>query len=189
MGNRISYFGGWEIGSLTMDPDRSLIVKEGAKTPLYWAGLAIIVLALALWGSTGRQGDTTAPWSMSMSPFPYSRPQPSRATCEEDINRHVAIAKVVESKLELRGAQNEAWQKIKDAADPFRLKTYDVCKLLPDNNSSNAMTLPSTIEFLEKQLSVQIELVHAIAEPLRALYGMLSPDQRVILDHAPPQML
>jgi LTXXQ motif family protein len=174
---------------MSMGPDRSLIVKEGAKTPLYWAGLAVIVLSLALWGLAGRKGDTTAPWSKSMSPYPYSRPQPSRGACEEDIKRRVAIAKHVESKLELQGAQNEAWQKIKDAADPFRLKMYDVCKLLSDNNSSNALALPSTIEFLEKQLSVQIELMHAIAEPLRVLYGMLSADQRVILDHAPPQIL
>ena len=171
-----------------MGPDRSLIVKEGAKTPLHWAGLAIIVLALALWGSVGRKGDTTAPWSMSMSPYPYSGPDPSRGACEEDIHRRIAIAKHVESTLELRGGQIEAWQMIAEAADPFRTKMYDVCKLLPDN-SSNALALPSTIEFLEKQLAVQIELVHAIAQPLRVLYGMLSPEQRLILDHTSPEML
>jgi LTXXQ motif family protein len=79
-------------------------------------------------------------------------------------------------------------KKIGEVATPFRAKMYDICKLLPDN-SSGSLTLPSTIEVLEKQISLQIELVHAIAEPLRALYGMLSPDQRAILDHAPPQML
>ena len=53
-----------------MGPDRSLIVKEGAKTPLHWAGLAIIVLALALWGSVGRKKVTTnrplGRWSKSV---------------------------------------------------------------------------------------------------------------------------
>jgi len=171
-----------------MGPERSLIVKEGAKTPLYWASLAVILLALTLWGSTAWRGDTTTPWSMSMSPYPYSRPQPSRGACEDDIQRRIATAKHVERMLELRGTQIEAWQKIEQAADPFRTKMHEVCRLLPDN-SSDALAMPSTIDFLEKQLAVQIELVHAIADPVRVLYGMLSPQQRLILDHAPTQML
>jgi LTXXQ motif family protein len=171
-----------------MGPERSLIVKERAKTPLYWASLAVILLALAFWGSTAWRGDTTTPWSMSMSPYPYSRPGPSRGACEEDIQRRIATAKHVESMLELRGAQIEAWQKIEEAAEPFRTKMHEACRLLPDN-SADALAMPSTIEFMEKQFAVQIGLVHTIADPVRVLYGMLSPEQRLILDHAPAQML
>jgi hypothetical protein len=54
-----------------------------------------------------------------MSPYPFSNPEPNCSACEEDINRRIAIAKHVESKLELRGAQNEAWQKNRGGGHPF----------------------------------------------------------------------
>jgi hypothetical protein len=76
---------------------------------------------------------------------------------------------------------------MEDAANPVRMEMFDACKLLPDH-LSDAPTLPRTMEILEKQLSVQTKLVHAIAGPLRTLYDTLSPDQRAILDRAPPQI-
>ena len=181
---------------MTMGPDRSLIVKDGAKVPLYWAGLAVIVLALVLWGTVGgRKRDSSLSWSTmfdtlpaSVSPYLFSQlVEPTRGACEDDIKRRAAIADFLKSKLQLAGAQNEAWKTMEDAANPVRTKMYDACKLLPEN-LSDAPTLPSTMGVLEKQLSVQTELVQAIAGPLRALYDTLSPDQRAILDRAPPQI-
>jgi hypothetical protein len=113
--------------------------------------------------------------------------EPTRGACEDDIKRRAAIADFLKSKLQLAGEQNEAWKTMEDAANPVRTKMYDACKLLPEN-LSDAPTLPSTMGVLEKQLSVQTELVQAIAGPLRALYDTLSPDQRAILDRAPPQI-
>jgi LTXXQ motif family protein len=103
------------------------------------------------------------------------------------VKRRAAITDYLKSKLQLAGAQSEAWQKMEDAAKPVRMKMYDACKLLPEN-VSDTPTLPSTMEFLEKRLSVQTELVHTIAKPVRALYDVLSPDQRAVLDRAPPQI-
>jgi LTXXQ motif family protein len=178
-----------------MEPDRSLTVKDGAKTPLYWAGIAVIVLALALWGSVGgRKRDSSVPWSTmfdtlpaSVAPYLFSQFEPTRGACEDDIKRRAAMADYLKSKLQLLGTQSEAWKKMEDAATPIRTKMYDACKFLPDN-LTDASTLPSTMDFLEKQLSVQTELVHAIAQPVRAFYDTLSPDQRAILDRAPPQI-
>jgi hypothetical protein len=181
---------------MTMGPDRSLIVKDGAKSPLYWAGLAVIVLALALWGTVGgRKRDSSVSWSTifdtlpaSVSPYLFSQlVEPTRGACEDDIKRRAAIADYLKSKLQLAEAQSEAWKKMEDAANPVRMGMYDACKFLPEN-LSDAPTLPSTLSALEKQLSVQTELVHSIAGPLRALYDTLSPDQRAILDRAPPQI-
>lgn len=195
-GNTIAYFGERDIRNTMMGPDRGLIVKQGAKTPLYWVSLAVIVLALALWGAVGgRKRDGSVPWSTmfdtlpaSVSPYLFSQlVEPTRGACENDIKRRAAIADYLKSKLHLVGAQNEAWQKMEDAANPVRTKMHDACKLLPDN-LSDTPTLPNTMEFLEKQLSVQAELVHATAKPVRALYDLLSADQRAILDGAPPQI-
>jgi hypothetical protein len=193
---RFAYSGGRKIRSMTMRPDGSLIVKEGAKSPLYWAGLAIIVLALALWGSVGgRKRDSAVSWSTifdtlpaSVSPYLFSQlVEPTRGACEDDIKRRVAIADYLKSKLQLAGAQSEAWKTMENAANPVRMKMYDACKLLPEN-LSDAPTLPNTMSVLEKQLLVQAELVQAIAGPLRTLYDTLSPDQRAVLDRAPPQI-
>jgi hypothetical protein len=192
-GNTLSYFGRQKI---TMRPDRSLIVKDGAKTAFHWASLAVVVLAVALWGTVGtRKRDSSVSWSAmfdtlpaSVSPYLFSQlVEPTRGACEDDIKRRAAIADDLKTKLQLVGAQIEAWQKMEDAANPVRIKMYEPCKLLPEN-LSDTPPLPSTMEFLEKQLSVQTELVQTIAKPVRALYVILSPDQRAILDRAPPQI-
>jgi hypothetical protein len=179
-----------------MGPERSLIVKAGAKSPPYWASVTVIVLALALWGTVGaRKRFSSLSWSTifdtlpsSVSPFLFSQlVESTRGACEDDIKRRATIADYFKSKLQLVGAQSEAWQKLEDAANLVRPKMYEACKLLPEN-LSDAPTMPHTMGILEKQLSMQTELVHAIAGPLRALYETLSPDQRAILDRAPPQI-
>jgi LTXXQ motif family protein len=105
------------------------------------------------------------------------------AACEEDIDRHVALAAYMRSKLRLQGAQTEAWRRIEDAAVPALEALRSLCGEFPDPRASDR-PIVEAISYGEKRLVAAAALLRAIREPARALYEMLSPDQRAAL--APP---
>jgi hypothetical protein len=41
-------------------------------------------------------------------------------------------------------------------------------------------------DFMEKQLSARLDLLHALKAPMQDLLAQLSPDQRAVLDAPPP---
>lgn len=119
-------------------------------------------------------------------PPPFAMPGPhgpmpfTRAGCEEDINRHAAMAGYIRSKLNLQGNQKEAWRKIEEAAEPAVTKLHQVCTQLPVN-AGPPSALPDAIEFAAKQASARAEFLQAVSGPVRALYDTLTPDQRAAL--------
>lgn len=105
---------------------------------------------------------------------------PTRAACEERMAHHAAMAGYIRSKLQLQGAQKDAWRKIEDAAEPAVAKLHQICSMLPVQPGPPP-ALPDAIEFGAKQASARAELLQAVTGPVRALYDALSPDQRAAL--------
>lgn len=112
-------------------------------------------------------------------------PPPNRDACDEDINRHAALAGYIKSKLQLQGTQKDAWRKIEEAAEPAIEKLRQACALLPAN-AGPPPNLPDGIEIAAKQLAARAAFLQAISGPARALYETLSPDQRAALMPPPP---
>lgn len=111
---------------------------------------------------------------------PGPPPPPTRAACEERMAHHAAMAGYVRSKLQLQGAQKDAWRKIEDAAEPAVAKLHQICALLPVQLGPPP-ALPDAVEFAAKQAAARAELLQAVSGPIRALYDTLSPDQRAAL--------
>lgn len=105
---------------------------------------------------------------------------PTRAACEERMAHHAAMVGYVRSKLQLQGAQKDAWRKIEDAADPAVAKLHQICAQLPVQPGPPP-ALPDAIEFASKQAAARAELLQAVSGPVRALYDTLSPDQKAAL--------
>jgi hypothetical protein len=108
-----------------------------------------------------------------------------RQACEEHVDRHMAIAAYLKSKLRLQGAQVEAWQKIEAAAAPTVEALRNLCADLP-TRAGSPPSMPEVMAHAEKRLSAMLDFVRAVREPMRALYEMLSADQRAAL--MPPML-
>jgi hypothetical protein len=110
-----------------------------------------------------------------------------RQACNEDIDRHAALAGYLKSKLRLQEAQREAWQKIETAAAPVIETLRALCAELPEYRTAHP-SMPEGLEHAEKRMVATAEFLHAIREPLRALYATLTPDQRAAIEPPAPPM-
>lgn len=111
-----------------------------------------------------------------------------RHACTEAIDRAAGMAGYLKSKLNLEGVQKDAWQKIEQAAEPVVVKMRQICATLPDE-PDGPPTFPAAIALADREFAVRAEFVHAILGPAKALYDLLSPEQRAILDWPPPPAL
>lgn len=130
-------------------------------------------------------GGPMRPDGEPFGPPPMARHRPglmplTRAACEERMAHHAAMVGYIRSKLQLQGAQKDAWRKIEDAADPAVAKLHQICALLPVQLGPPP-ALPDAVEFGAKQAVARAELLQAVSGPIRALYDTLSPDQRAAL--------
>ena len=111
-----------------------------------------------------------------------------RRACGETIDRAAGMAGYLKSKLNMDGPQKEAWAKIEQAAEPVVVKMRQICATLPDEPDAPP-NFPAVITLADRQFAVRAEFVRAILGPAKALYDMLSPEQRAILDRPPPPAL
>ena len=118
---------------------------------------------------------------------PHATPLPAPMACEEDIDRHIALAAYLKSKLRLQGTQKDAWSKLEQAADSTIDKLHEACASLPVEQSRPPQ-ITALIAFAEKLTSARVELLHAISGPLQAFYDSLSAKQRELLDTPPPML-
>lgn len=125
------------------------------------------------------------PFGLPPGPPPMRPIAADRRACAETIDRAAGMAGYLKSKLNMDGAQKEAWQKIEQAADPVVVKMRQICATLPDAPPN----FPAVITLADRQFAVRAEFVRAILAPAKALYDMLSPEQRAILDRPPPPTL
>jgi len=115
------------------------------------------------------------------SPPPFA----PRSRCLEDINRHMAIYGYVRSKLQLTESQKAAAKAVDDALQSSVGKLQVLCQTLP-NDMVPPPGLMERADFMERQLSTRLDLLHALKAPMLDLLAQLSPDQRAVLDAPPP---
>jgi hypothetical protein len=134
------------------------------------------------------------PGRMVPPPFPDREPGSSdrlppklapRSRCLEDINRHMAIYGYIRSKLQLTENQKAAAKAVDDALQSSVGKLQVLCQTLP-NDMAPPPGLMEGADFMEKQLSARLDLLHALKAPMQDLFTQLSPDQRAVLDAPPP---
>jgi hypothetical protein len=134
------------------------------------------------------------PGGMEPPPFPGHGPGlpdrsppkfAPRSHCLEEINRHMAIYGYIRSKLQLTENQKAAAKAVDDVLQSSVGKLQVLCQTLP-----NDMVPPPGVmeraDFMEKQLSARLDLLHALKAPMQDLLAQLSPDQRAVLDAPPP---
>ena len=134
------------------------------------------------------------PGRMEPPPFPGhgpglpDRPPPKfapRSRCLEEINRHMAIYGYIRSKLQLTETQKAAAKAVDDVLQSSVGKLQVLCQTLP-NDMVTPPGLMERADFMEKQLSARLDLLHALKAPMQDLLAQLSPDQRAVLDAPPP---
>ena len=103
-----------------------------------------------------------------------------RRACQDNIDRYAAMAGYLKSKLRLVGSQKEAWQKIEEAADPGIESMRQVCEQLPDSATAPP-PMPDALTLADRELSARVAVLRAVQEPVRVLYGLLTPEQRAAL--------
>lgn len=125
------------------------------------------------------------PFGPPPGPPPMRPIAADRRACAETIDRAAGMAGYLKSKLNMDGAQKDAWQKIEQAAEPVVVKMRQICATLPDE-PDGPPNFPAVIALADRQFAVRAEFVHAILGPAKGLYDMLSPEQRAILDRPLP---
>ena len=119
---------------------------------------------------------------------PPALPPLARAACENRLNSRAALAAFLVSKLRLNAVQHQRWRSIEEAAQPALEKLHSACDRLPTEPSA-APSPMDVLDLSEMELEARLELIRAIREPLRSLYGTLTPEQRAALQPPiwPPQ--
>ena len=87
------------------------------------------------------------------------------------------MAVYLKSKLRLQPNQRETWQKLESAAQATIERLHATCESLP-SEASAPLSLPDMMDMIEAQLSLRVELLRAMREPLRTLFATLTPKQR-----------
>ena len=123
----------------------------------------------------------------AMGPPPPPHAPLTRAACEDRIDRKVAFAAFMKSKLRLQPQQRAVWQKLEQAAEPALGRLQAACDRLPAGAGAPP-PLPDMIDAMAEQMSARAALLKAISGPLRELFNTLSPEQRARLRPPGPPM-
>ncbi len=102
--------------------------------------------------------------------------------CTERYARKVARLAYLEAKLDLTEQQRAAWDKWRQTRLNAATQERSACL----ENSSQPEGRPTAVERearLEKRLSLKLQGLQASRPALEALYDVLTPDQRAVLDH------
>ena len=104
-----------------------------------------------------------------------------KAMCEEHIARRIGNRAYLKSRLDLKPEQLSAWNIFEKAADEASVKEKAKCASLP----TELKTPPSFADRFnqrEEMMKTRLESLEAVKPSLMALYAMLTPEQRAILD-------
>jgi hypothetical protein len=104
-----------------------------------------------------------------------------KAMCEEHIARRIGNRAYLKSRLDLKPEQVTAWNTFEKAADEASVKEKAKCASLP----TEMKTPPSFADRFtrrEERMKTRLESLEAVKPSLMALYAMLTPEQKAILD-------
>jgi len=104
-----------------------------------------------------------------------------KAMCEEHIARRIGNRAYLKSRLDLKPEQVAAWNTFEKAADEASAKEKVKCTSLP-MEMKTPPNFADRFNRREEMLKTRVESLEAVKPSLMALYAMLTPEQKAILD-------
>jgi hypothetical protein len=104
-----------------------------------------------------------------------------KAMCEEHIARRIGNRAYLKSRLDLKPEQVIAWNTFEKAADEASAKEKARCASLP-TEMKTPPNFADRFSRREEMMKTRVESLAAVKPSLMALYAMLTPEQKAILD-------
>ena len=104
-----------------------------------------------------------------------------KAMCEEHIARRIGNRAYLKSRLDLKPEQITAWNTFEKAADEASAKEKARCASLP-TEMKTPPNFADRFNRREEMMKTRLESLEAVKPSLMALYAMLTPEQKAILD-------
>lgn len=104
-----------------------------------------------------------------------------KAMCQDGLARRVGNRAYIKARLELKPDQMAAWNAFEKAADDASAKERARCAALP----AEMKEMPNYVDRLtmrEDMMKARLASIEAVKPTLLALYNVLSPDQKAVLD-------
>jgi hypothetical protein len=101
--------------------------------------------------------------------------------CLDHLARRIGNRAYIKARLELKPEQMTAWNAFEKASDEANAKSTARCQALPTEMKER----PNYVDRLsmeEDAMKARVASIEAVKPTLVALYGMLSPEQKTILD-------
>lgn len=156
------------------------LVLVGAST-LLAAGLAFATPAAA----TESDVDDLLELAQATPPAPGAGPErrsfSPQAACKDLVARRIGTRAYLKARLELKPEQMTAWSAFEKASDEASTKSLARCATLPTEMKDR----PTYIQRLtaeEDMMKARVATIEAVKPSLAALFDVLTPDQKAILD-------
>jgi len=104
-----------------------------------------------------------------------------KAMCEEHIARRIGNRAYLKSRLDLKAEQVTAWNTFEKAADDASAKEKAKCASLP-TEMKTPPNFADRFNQREEMMKTRLESLETVKPSLMALYAMLTPEQKAILD-------
>ena len=104
-----------------------------------------------------------------------------KAMCEEHIARRIGNRAYLKSRLDLKPEQLSAWNTFEKAADEASSKEKAKCASLP-TEMKTPPNFADRFNRREEMMKTRLESLETVKPSLMALYAMLTPEQKAILD-------
>ena len=101
--------------------------------------------------------------------------------CLDQVARRLGVRAYIKSRLELKPEQMTAWNAFEKASDEASTKATQRCATLP----AELKDRPNYVDRLsmeEDAMKARVAAIETVKPTLVALYGVLSPEQKAILD-------
>jgi hypothetical protein len=152
--------------------------------------LAVLVAIPLLWSSVALAQTPPLPpppGSERMAPpsgeqTPASRAEWHKKMVTEVYAQHLAHLAYLEAKLNLTEKQHAAWNKWKQAVIETATKERDTALENPPKGDAPPTILDHQAQF-ERILTLKLQGLQAERPSLQALYEVLTPEQKALLDH------
>jgi len=111
-----------------------------------------------------------------------------KAMCQDMVARRIGNRAYLKARLELKPEQMTAWNAFEKASDEASAKSNARCATLP----ADLKERPSYVDRLsmeEGAMKARIATIEAVKPSLAALYAVLSPEQKAVLDQPRGRMM
>lgn len=111
-----------------------------------------------------------------------------KAMCQDMVARRIGARAYLKARLDLKPEQMTAWNAFEKAADEASAKSNARCAALP----AELKDRPNYVDRLsmeEDAMKARVASIEAVKPTLTALYAILSPEQKAVLDRPQGQRM